>query len=144
MSLQIVGFVLLAVLLLGATPRVEKMGFSRSGGNVDPFSALAIRSAAAFLGLVVVTLVMDKWQPLVSTNARAVAFFSVSGLMAGLLGTWAYLIAMKSGEASQVVPLSATYPLVTALLSYLVLKENMTFNKIVGTVFVVLGIWLLK
>ena len=87
---------------------------------------------------------MGKAQALIETSPKAILFFAISGILAGLLGTWTYLAALKMGEASRVVPISATYPLVTALLSFLILKEDLTLSRILGTILVVAGIWLLK
>ena len=45
---------------------------------------------------------------------------------------------------SKIVPIAACYPLVTALLSVLVLKEGVTLSRVVGTALIVSGIWLVK
>lgn len=144
MRSQVFGFVLLAVLFWGVTPVMEKLGFVSADADVDPFVALVFRSLAAFLGLVILTVALGKWQSLIGASPRTLGFFSMSGITAGLLGTWAYLTAMKSGDAHQIVPLSATYPLVTAILGFLVLKEDVTLAKLLGTSLVIVGIWLLK
>jgi bacterial/archaeal transporter family protein len=142
MSVHVIGLVFLAVLLWGSAPVVEKLGFGQ--GGTDPFVALSIRSVAVIIGLLVIAVATGNAAAFRATNARAVLFFAASGLMAGLFGTWAYLGALKCGEASRIVPISASYPLVTALLSLLLLKEDFTLSRLVGTCFVVAGIWLLK
>ncbi|HNU72624.1 MAG TPA: EamA family transporter [Thermodesulfobacteriota bacterium] len=144
MTYQVLGFTLMAVIFWGVTPVVEKLGFIRAGSDVDPFVALSIRSLAVFVGLIVLIVGTGKWQLLSETRPVTVLFFAASGILAGLLGTWAYLTAIKSGNASHVVPLSATYPLVTVLLSCMVLKEDVTLGKLLGTVCVIMGVWLLK
>lgn len=133
---------MLSVIFWGMTPVVEKAGFAQ--GNIDPFIALTIRSLATIIGLVVILLGMGKVQALTETTPKAFIFFALSGLLAGLLGTWTYLTALKIGEVSRVVPISATYPLVTALLSFIILKEDFSLSRILGTLFIVTGIWLIK
>lgn len=144
MAPQVLGFTLMAVIFWGVTPVVEKLGFIRAGGDIDPFVALSIRSLAVFVGMIVLIIGTGKWQLLSTMRPTTVLLFALSGILAGLLGTWAYLSAIKSGSASHVVPLSATYPLVTALLSCILLKEDVTLSKLAGTVCIVTGIWLLK
>ena len=70
--------------------------------------------------------------------------FGTSGVMAGLLAMWTYYTALKAGATSKIVPISACYPLVTALLSVLILKEGITVPRVMGTALIVLGIWLVK
>ena len=142
MSYQVFILVIIAVILWGATPVVEKTGFAQA--DTDPFIALAIRSIAAVLGVLLIVAGTGKFQTLLETNFKTIALFALSGILAGLLGTWAYLSALKLGEASRVVPISATYPLVTAFLSFLILKEDFSLTRIAGTCLIVIGIWLLK
>jgi len=142
MSFQAFWLVLLSVFFWGIAPIVEKIGFSRA--NPDPFIALTVRSLAVLLGLAIIIVSQGKTQSLMEINPKTIIFFSISGILAGLLGTWCYLSALRIGEASQIVPISATYPLVATLLSFLILKEDLTISRILGTVFIVTGIWLLK
>jgi transporter family protein len=142
MSYQVLGLVLLSVFFWGIAPIIEKIGFSRA--NPDPFIALTVRSLAVVLGLFIIIVGQGKIQSLIEANPKTIVFFSISGILAGLLGTWAYLSALKMGEASRVVPISATYPLVATLLSFLILKEDLTISRILGTILIVTGIWLLK
>jgi len=65
-------------------------------------------------------------------------------MMAGLLGMWTYYTALKMEATSKIVPIAACYPLVTAFLSVLILKEGVTFQRIIGTALIVSGIWLVK
>jgi len=64
--------------------------------------------------------------------------------MAGILAMWTYYTALKAGATSKIVPISACYPLVTALLSVLILREGITFPRVIGTALIVSGIWLVK
>jgi len=63
----------------------------------------------------------------------------VTGGLTG--GTFALLAsALEQGPASQVVPITAGYPVVTALLSVAVLSEGLTFPRIFGIILVVIGV----
>jgi bacterial/archaeal transporter family protein len=66
-----------------------------------------------------------------------------SGLLAsgGLIVLY---VALGRGEASRVIPITAAYPVVTAVLAALFLAERVTAIRIVGTVLVVIGIMLLS
>lgn len=63
-----------------------------------------------------------------------VIFIVIAGLM-GVLGVFFFYYSLSRGNASLVVPLTALYPLVTIILSLVILKEKVTFYQIVGIVF---------
>jgi transporter family protein len=52
-------------------------------------------------------------------------------------------IALGDGEVTRVIPASSIYPLVTALLAFLVLNEQFSVLRLAGTAFVVIGVTLL-
>jgi transporter family protein len=142
LSYQVVGLIILSVFLWGLTPIFAKIGFSQA--QSDPLIALTIRGLAAMLGLGIIILGMNKTQTLVNVNPRVALCFALSGLLAGLFGTWTYLAALRLCEASRVVPISATYPLVTSLLSFFILKEDFSLTRVLGTILIAGGIWLIK
>ncbi len=74
----------------------------------------------------------------------SILLFGASGMMAGLLGMWTYYGTLKMEAPSKIVPIAACYSLVTALLSFLVLKEEVTLQRVIGTSLIVSGIWLVK
>jgi bacterial/archaeal transporter family protein len=55
-------------------------------------------------------------------------------------GLIALYVALASGEASKVVPISAAYPAVTLILSALFLSEKLTPGRAIGVVMVVVGV----
>ena len=67
-----------------------------------------------------------------------------SGLLASFIGQLAFYKALKAGSLSQVVPVSGAYPLIAALLGWLVLHEPLTLSRGAGVLCVVLGVWFLR
>jgi len=134
--------ILLAVtaLLWGATPVMEKIGL----GKTDPLTGVAIRSIAVTIAILAYMLVAGKAKTLLQIDAKTVIIFSATGIMAGLLGMITYFTALKKGATSQIVPIAAAYPLVTAMLSVAILRENVTPFRLLGTALIILGIWLVR
>ena len=130
----------ITALLWGFTPILEKIGL----GKTDPLTAISIRSFSTAIILVAFLLVTGKLKDVLSTDVKSVAIFTVSGLLAGLLGMWTYFGALKIGATSRIVPIAATYPLVTAVLSVLILREGVSIGRLIGTIFIIAGIWLVK
>ncbi|MCX8118014.1 MAG: EamA family transporter [Desulfobacterota bacterium] len=133
---------LLAVttLLWGATPILEKMGLTK----VDPLVGVTLRSSIVTAGLLFLTVVMGKGKDLISVDGKSLLLFGASGLMAGLFGMWTYYMALKLEPTSKIVPIAASYPLITALLSVLVLNEGLSLPRVIGTALIVSGLWLVK
>jgi len=70
-----------------------------------------------------------------------------TALVAGLLGGSGYLAlvkALESGKASVVIPLTALYPAVTAILAVIVLSEKLTITQAVGVVLAIAAVVLLS
>jgi transporter family protein len=137
----LVVFLLIATTLLwGSTPILEKIGLAK----VDPLIGVTVRSAIVTAGLFLIIFLMGKGRELIELDGKSVLLFGASGVIAGLLGMWTYYGALKLEATSKIVPIAACYPLVTALLSILVLKEGVTFQRVIGTMLIVSGIWLVK
>jgi len=130
----------ITALLWGATPILEKMGLAK----VDPLVGVTVRSAIVTVGLFFLTLFLGKGRALISLDGKTILLFGASGMMAGLLGMWTYYMALKMEATSKIVPIAACYPLVTALLSVLVLNEGLSLPRVIGTALIVSGIWLVK
>lgn len=63
-------------------------------------------------------------------------------VLAGVLGSVAFPmlnLALRSGPASQVIPLTAVYPLITVGLAVLFLSETITPVRLIGVVMIVGG-----
>ena len=137
---MVILLLIVTTLLWGSTPILEKMGLTK----VDPLIGVTIRSAIVTAGLFLLTFLLGKGRALMELDAKSILLFGASGMMAGLLGMWTYYGALKIEATSKIVPIAACYPLVTALLSVLVLKEGITLHRVIGTALIVSGVWLVK
>jgi len=131
---------IVTALLWGTTPIIEKIGLAK----VDPLIGVTVRSAIVTAGLFILTFVLGKGKSLMEVDGKGFLIFGASGVMAGLLGMWTYYTVLKAEPTSKIVPIAACYPLVTVLLSALILKEGVTISRLIGTVLIVSGIWLVK
>ena len=71
------------------------------------------------------------------------SFVCLYGFLSGIVlivGLLFFYRALATGEATRVVVITATYPLVTLMLAYFFLKEPLTMQKIIGVVLAVSGI----
>ncbi len=137
---MVVLFLIITTLLWGATPIIEKIGLAK----VDPLVGVTVRSTIVTIGLFVILFLTGKGREFIEVSGKNVLIFGASGVMAGLLGMWTYYMALKMEATSKIVPIAASYPLVTALLGALILNEGVTLPRVIGTALIVSGIWLVK
>ena len=89
-------------------------------------------------------LFMGRLGEVAAVDIKSALFVAAGGLLAGLFGQLAFYSALKAGEASVVVPVAATYPLVALFISVIFLGEAFTVQKLAGIALVVGGVMLLK
>ncbi len=129
---------LLTISFWGVSPIIEKLGLK----NIDPLPALFIRTFTALIFIFIVLLFTSSLN-FSNLSLKDISIISLSGIVGGFLGMFTYFILLKSQNASQIVPLTSTYPLVATFLAVLILKEDLSLTKFLGTLFVVIGIYLL-
>lgn len=132
--------VVITAILWGATPILEKIGLT----EVDPLIGVTIRSAIVTAGLLIIAVGTGKGKALMEVDGKGILLFGASGLMAGILAMWTYYTALKMGTTSKIVPIAACYPLVTSVLGVIILREGVTLSRVIGTVLIASGIWLVK
>ena len=137
MSRDVILLLFLTAILWGATPVLEKIGL----GKVDPITGVTIRSIAVTLSLIIYLIFSGKIKGVLNADPKSVMIFSITGIMAGLLGMITYFAALKKAPSSQVVPIAAIYPLIAAVLSVIILGEKVTILRITGTILIIIGIW---
>ena len=140
MKTEVILLLILTAVLWGTTPVLEKIGL----GKTDPLTGVTIRSFAVTVALIIFLVISGKIKQIFQADAKTIVIFSITGLMAGLIGMLTYFFALKKGATSQIVPIAATYPLVTALLSVVILSEHVTVLRLVGTILIIAGIWLVQ
>ncbi|MFC1515003.1 EamA family transporter [Candidatus Omnitrophota bacterium] len=134
-------FILLTVLFWGGAAIIDKIALKEGA----PLSGLLIRSITVLSTLIIINLfARDVFSQAFKLPPKTIILFALSGLGAGLFGMFTYYSAMKHLPSSVVVPLCSTYPLVTALLGMLVLKEGFSLHKLIGVILIVVGIWFVK
>lgn len=129
---------ILTLLFWGVCPIIEKVGLK----EIDPLLGLFIRTSFSFLALGTTVFLTGSFR-VEAITFKTVFILSLSGIIGGFLGMLTYFSLLKAKEASQVVPLTSAYPLVSTLLAIFFLKESLTLAKALGILLVVSGLFLL-
>jgi transporter family protein len=133
-------FLFLTTLFWGAAAIFDKLAL----GKTSPFTGMMVRQFILTGILFAVGAGSGRLANLGTLDGRTILFFGLSGICGGAAGLWTYYHALRLGGASLVVPITATYPLITVLLSWLILQEGLTVPRVIGTALIVLGVWLVK
>lgn len=142
-------YCLVTVLAWGGASVLDKVLVGPSG--LSPWTAVLLRlvagtiivsAYAAHAGALGEVRGMSAMEP--SRLWMLVAAFAGSALLGSLVGQVSYYHALQHADASRVVPITSTYPLVGALLAIGFLGEKLTLVKVVGAACIVLGIVLLS
>ena len=133
-------FLFLTTLFWGIAAIFDKLAL----GKTNPLTGMMVRQFILTGILLAVGIGSGRLASMGAMDLRTMVLFGLSGICGGALGLWTYYHALRLGGASLVVPITATYPLITVLLSWLILQEGLTVSRVVGTALIVLGVWLVK
>ncbi len=134
-------FLLLMTAFFWGIPAVfEKVALK----TTDPMVGITIRSVFVSLILLTLTGFMGKWGTILNTPLRDKALFSLSGLLAGLLGMLTYYYALRVTPVSKAVPIAASYPIIAAVLGIIFLGEHLSWQRFIGIAFIITGVLFAK
>lgn len=131
-------YALLSALFAALTSILAKIGIN----GVDSNLATAIRTVVVLVmawGLVFMTGVQKQ---ISNIGARSWLFLVLSGIATGL--SWLfYYRALQMGDASKVVPIDKSSVVISMVLAFIVLKEQLTWQSIVGGLLITAGTFVL-
>lgn len=131
-------YALLSALFAASTSILAKIGIN----GVDSNLATAIRTVVVLVmawGLVFMTGVQKQ---ISNIGARSWLFLVLSGIATGL--SWLfYYRALQMGDASRVVPIDKSSVVISMVLAFIVLKEQLTWQSIVGGLLITAGTFVL-
>ncbi|HNV70761.1 MAG TPA: EamA family transporter [Candidatus Ozemobacteraceae bacterium] len=134
-------YLIITVILWGITPVIDKI----AAVNADATVAIFVRGITIAVASTAILAASGKTALVTETSSKAILCLVVGGVLAGCLGVFTYMRAMQSvSDAGMVAVLTSTYPLVALALSVALLNEKLSLAKGVGSVLIVIGIFLLN
>ena len=118
-------YAILSAFFAALTSILAKIGISDINSNL----ATAIRT--------IVVLIMA-WGIVFMTGAQSWIFLVLSGIATGL--SWLfYYKALQLGDASKVVPIDKFSVVISMILAFVILKEDLTFKTVMGGILITAG-----
>lgn len=132
---------IVAAVFWGMGPIFAKLGLQKP----DALTALLIRSVAVLAVLVIWSVARGNFRDnLATVDGRTWLLLLLEGASASVIAHFAYFKALKMGSIASVVPITAAYPLLSMVLSVVLLGGKVTVGKGIGAIVTVLGIYLLQ
>ena len=102
------------------------------------------RSIGVVIGISVLGFFFVKPAEMRATDMRTIFLLITAGFLASFLAQMTFYQALKLGDVSKIVPISASYPLITFVLGIMIFREGFSFVKCLGAAAVIVGIWAIK
>ncbi|MFZ3169615.1 MAG: DMT family transporter [Candidatus Methanoperedens sp.] len=116
--------------------------FYKKGIGAGAIPAVLIRTFFAMLFLLILFIIIRGGH--FEFTLMGFIFLNLGGLFRLILGGAAYMKGLENISISRFIPILFTFPLITILLSALLLKEKIRPEVVTGTVLIVIGIWILS
>lgn len=127
-----------SALFAGLTSILAKCGIRHTDSTV----ATAIRTIVVLAFSWLMVFMTGAQQGLSSLDVRTMIFLVLSGLATG--ASWlCYFRALQLGDINKVVPIDKSSTVLTILLAFLFLHEEVSVAKAAGVVFISVGTWLM-
>lgn len=127
-------FAALSAVFAALTSILAKVGIDGVNSNL----ATAIRTVVVLAMAWIMVFITDSQNGIASIGKKSWIFLILSGLATG--ASWlCYYKALQMGEASKVVPVDKLSVVITVILAFIFLHENLTAKSIIGVLLITAG-----
>ena len=132
------GFAVGSAFFAGITSILAKCGIKRTDSDV----ATAIRTIVVLIFAWIMVVVTGTGSAITSISARTMTFLILSGIATG--ASWlCYFKALQLGDVNKVVPIDKSSTVLTILLAFIILGENISVWKLIGIIGIGAGTFLM-
>ncbi|MEM2191344.1 MAG: GRP family sugar transporter [Archaeoglobaceae archaeon] len=132
-------FAIISAIFWGVAPILDRYALST---GVPMYLALAIRASGALFAMLIIAILLRETN--LTIRLDALASLLIAGAIGGAIAMIFYYRALEMIGASRTVPITAIYPMFTALFSFIFLSESITPKTLAGIVFIVIGVILVS
>lgn len=110
--------------------------------NMNPLHFNLIRSTSVAIFAFLTVFLLGKWNSLTNLNFGTVTIMGISSLLVLVAGDTLYFIGLRTIGVTKTVPITYSYSILVVLLSVIFLGEKITSISIIGTMAIILGVWI--
>jgi drug/metabolite transporter (DMT)-like permease len=86
--------------------------------------------------------ILDKWHSFFNLDFSTIAIMGFSSILVLVAGDTLYFIGLQTIGVTKTVPIAYSYSILVVLLGAIILEEPITLQLILGTITIILGVWL--
>jgi drug/metabolite transporter (DMT)-like permease len=101
-----------------------------------------IRSIPVAIYAFLIIFLLGKWSSLLNLDFNTIAIMGISSLLVLVAGDTLYFIGLRTIGVTKAVPIAYSYSILVVILSVILLEEAITLHLILGTITIVIGVWL--
>ena len=127
-----------SALFAGATSILAKIGIE----DVDSHVATALRTIVVLIFSWLMVFIVGSQSQLVDISIKSYIFLILSGMATG--ASWlCYFKALQLGDVNKVVPIDKSSTILTMVLAFIFLKEDINVSMVIGMIAIGLGTYLM-
>lgn len=127
-----------SALFAGATSILAKIGIE----DVDSHVATALRTIVVLIFSWLMVFIVGSQNQLTAISIKSYVFLILSGMATG--ASWlCYFKALQLGDVNKVVPIDKSSTILTMVLAFIFLKEDITVPMVIGMIAIGLGTYLM-
>jgi len=131
-------YALASALFAGIMSILAKVGIK----NTDSTLATALRTVIVVIFAWLMVFVVGSQDTIANIDVKSLVFLVLSGLATG--GSWlCYFKALQIGDVNKVVPVDKSSTVLTMLLSFIILGEELTLLKVIAMILIGIGTYLM-
>lgn len=131
-------FAFASAIFAGITSILAKVGIE----DIDSHVATAIRTIVVLIFSWIMVFIVGSQSELSYINIKTFVFLILSGISTG--GSWiCYFKALQLGDVNKVVPIDKSSTVLTMILAFIFLGEEITINMIAGMIGIGIGTYLM-
>jgi len=134
----------LAALGAALTWTASAVLYKEALSKARPVPVNVVRLLCTSMILLVCLVVVGRFWALANLSSYAMWLAGISGIVGLGFGDTLYMVSLKHIGVARAVPITCTYPLFDLLWAILLRGENVTIQLTIGTVAIVIGVWLLS
>ncbi|MGB9914664.1 MAG: EamA family transporter [Candidatus Bathyarchaeales archaeon] len=110
--------------------------------DMNPLRFNFVRSISAALYAFLILFLLGKTDSFFNLELNTIVVMGVSSILVLVAGDTLYFIGLRTIGVTKTVPISYSYSILVVLLSVAFLGETVTLPLVLGTIAIILGIWL--
>lgn len=132
---------LVAAFFWGSSSILEKWGLK----NADPVAGVVARTLGILVGLIIFMIIAPEVpRRFIQMDGRSKLALMGGGMMASVVAQIFFYRALKYGDVGRVASVGGAWPVFAFLLSVVIFHEPLTRGKLIGVLFVTMGVILLR